>query len=129
MLTHRLPAIRTQPGTNLPTLFTGLAAYYVYTQNSAGRKNPTEQLYGDGTPIPTEYLAHLAKITDEIRVLHKWERGDVLVYDNIIAQHGRQPWQGEQSDRVVYASLFDGDEVPGAYGTADWAQVVQALDG
>ena len=129
VLTHRLPAIRTQPGTNLPTLFTGLAAYYVYTQNSPGRKNPTEQRYGDGTPIPTEYLAHLAKITDEIRVLHKWERGDVLVYDNIIAQHGRQPWQGEQSDRVVYASLFDGDEVPGAYGTADWAQVVQALDG
>ena len=129
VLTHRLPAVRTQPGTNLPTLFTGLAAYYVYSQNNTGRKNHTEQRYGDGTPIPTEYLAHLAKITDEIRVLHKWERGDVLVYDNIIAQHGRQPWQGEQSDRVVYASLFDGDEVPGAYVPADWAQVVQALDG
>jgi hypothetical protein len=52
----------------------------------------------------------------------------VLVYDNIIAQHGRQPWEGEQSDRVVLASLFDGN-VPGAYGGADWAQVVPALEG
>lgn len=129
VLTHRLPAIRTQPETNLPTLFTGLAGYYKYSLSNAGRKNVTQQLYGDGTPIPARYLAHLAKITDEIRVLHKWERGDVLVYDNVIAQHGRQPWQGEQSDRVVYASLFDGKEVPGAYGSADWAQVVQALDG
>jgi alpha-ketoglutarate-dependent taurine dioxygenase len=61
--------------------------------------------------------------------LHKWQRGDVLVYDNTIAQHGRQPWQGEQKDRVVLASLFDGPSVPGAYGDQDWAKVVQALDG
>lgn len=128
VLTHRLPAIRTQPETNLPTLFTGLAAYYKYSLRNAGRKNVTQQLYGDGTPIPAKYLAHLARITDDIRVLHKWERGDVLVFDNIIAQHGREPWRGEQSDRVVYASLFDGEKVPGAYGSANWAQVVQALD-
>ncbi|KAI1360815.1 hypothetical protein F5Y08DRAFT_38736 [Xylaria arbuscula] len=121
MVTHRLPVIRTQPGTNLPTVFTGLASQYT-------RKNAVQQLYGDGTPIPDEYLKRLVAITEEIRVLHRWEDGDVLVYDNIIAQHGRQPWEGEQTDRVIMASLFDGDEVPGAYGDADWAQVMQALD-
>ncbi|KAL6241744.1 hypothetical protein RBB50_011277 [Rhinocladiella similis] len=132
VLTHRLPVIRTQPDTNLPTLFTGLASYWKNLQanvNSGGRRNITTQLYGDGTPIPEKYLAQLAKITDEIRVLHKWEQGDVLVYDNVIAQHGRQPWEGEQKDRVVLASLFDGPSVPGAYGDQEWAQVVQALDG
>lgn len=129
VLTHRLPGIRTQPGTNLPTLFTGLAAYWKRTQlDVEARKNVTSQLFGDGTPIPEKYLAHLAKITDEIRVLHRWEKGDVLVFDNIIAQHGREPWQGEQSDRVIQASLFDGEAVPGAYGFGDWAQVVQALN-
>ncbi|KAI1177129.1 hypothetical protein F4777DRAFT_228207 [Nemania sp. FL0916] len=122
VVTHRLPVIRTQPGTNLPTLFTGLASFYT-------RPNATVQLYGDGTPIPDGYLKWLVEITEEIRVLHRWEQGDVLVYDNIIAQHGRQPWEGEQTDRVVMASLFDGDKVPGAYGDADWAQVVQALEG
>ncbi|RAH75023.1 Clavaminate synthase-like protein [Aspergillus aculeatinus CBS 121060] len=129
VLTHRLPAIRTQPGTNLPTLFTGLAAYWKRWQvNSAARRNDTQQLFGDGMPIPDKYLAHLAKITDEIRVLHRWEKGDVLVFDNIVAQHGREPWQGEQSDRVVMASLFDGAAVPGAYGFGEWAQVVQAAE-
>ncbi|KAI0860213.1 hypothetical protein F4860DRAFT_223822 [Xylaria cubensis] len=134
VVTHRLPAIRTQPGTNLPTLFTGLAALYRdptvdNNPTSAARKKVTQQLYGDGTPIPEEYLKRLVAITNEIRVLHHWEQGDVLVYDNIIAQHGRQPWEGGQTDRVVMASLFDGDKVPGAYGEADWAQVVQALEG
>jgi alpha-ketoglutarate-dependent taurine dioxygenase len=131
ILTHRLPAIRTQPSTNLPTLFTGLAAYYKNSQNQgnkSGRKMNTTQLFGDETPIPEKYLAKLADITDEIRVLHKWQRGDVLVYDNIISQHGRQPWEGEQSDRVVLASLFDG-VVPGRFGKEEWAGVVQALDG
>lgn len=129
VLTHRLPTIRTQPGTKLPTLFTGLAAYYKNVQvNAAARGKAVEQFFGDGSPIPEKYIAHLAKITDDIRVLHKWQQGDVLVYDNIISQHGRQPWEGEQEDRVILASLFDGESVPGAYGSADWAQVVQALE-
>ncbi|PGH08206.1 hypothetical protein GX51_01360 [Blastomyces parvus] len=129
VVSHRLPSIRTQPKTNLPTLFTGLAAYYKNAQVNSKTRNITQQYFGDGTPIDEKYLAHLAKITDEIRVLHKWQEGDVLVYDNVIAQHGREPWEGEQSDRVVLASLFDGESVPGAYSSADWAQVVQALDG
>lgn len=108
-MTHRLPAIRTQPETNLPTLFTGLASYWKMRQgNSVGRNKVTQQLYGDGSVIPYKYLAHLAKITGEIRVLHKWQAGDVLVYDNVVAQHEREPWEGEQSDRVVLASLLMG---------------------
>ncbi|KAM0708305.1 hypothetical protein Q7P35_004956 [Cladosporium inversicolor] len=128
ILEHRLPAIRTQPHTGLPTLFTGLAAYYKNAKVNGAGRNITQQLYGDGTPIPEKYLSHLAKITDEIRVLHKWQQGDVLVFNNVIAQHGREPWEGEQGDRVIMASLFDGDQVPGAYSDADWAQVVQASD-
>jgi len=122
VVTHRLPAIRTQPGTKLPTLFTGLALFHT-------RKTVTKQLSGDGTSIPENYLERLVAITEEIRVLHRWEEGDVLVYENPIAQHGRQPWKGEQGDRVVMASLCDGTEVPGEFGDADWAQVGQALDG
>lgn len=129
ILEHRLPAIRTQPKTGLPTLFTGLAAYYKNAKVNGVGRNITQQLYGDGTAIPEKYLAHLAKFTDEIRVLHKWQQGDVLVFDNVIAQHGREPWEGEQGDRVIMASLFDGEQVPGAYSDADWAQVVQASDG
>ncbi|PVH80151.1 Clavaminate synthase-like protein [Cadophora sp. DSE1049] len=131
VLTHHLPAIRTQPNTNLPTLFTGLAAYYrnLQTNANAARGKVTQQLFGDGTPIPEKYLKKLAEITEDIRVLHKWHRGDVLVYDNVISQHGRQPWGGQQEDRVVLASLFDGGKVPGRWGNQEWAQVVQAHEG
>lgn len=134
LVTHHLPAVRTHPATNLPTLFTGLAAIYKnFVENSnanSGKRNITQQLFGDGTPIPTEYLKKLAEITEDIRVLHKWQQGDVLVYDNVVSQHGRQPWGGKQEDRVVLASLWDG-QTPGKYegSHGDWAQVVQASDG
>ncbi|KAK7696728.1 hypothetical protein SLS64_014276 [Diaporthe eres] len=136
IITHHLPGIRTQPGTNLPSLFTGLAAYWKTREfqrsreetNSNGlakeRGGTMQQLYGDGSPIADRHLARLAAITDELRVLHQWERGDVLVYDNLVAQHGRQGWEGEQGDRLILASMFDGKELPGAYGDADWAQIV-----
>lgn len=87
ILTYRLPATRTQPQGSLPKLFPGLAAYYKNAQAnfSTSRKNVTSQSLGEGTPTPGKYLEILANITDEIRVLHGWERGDVLVYDNVIA--------------------------------------------
>lgn len=127
-VTHRLPALRTQVGTGLPVLFTGLAAYYRNSLTNGTSRNYTQQLFGDGTPIPEHYLAKIADITDDIRVLHKWQEGDVLVFDNVVAQHGRQPWVGGQEDRIVHASLFDG-AIPGAYNDKPWGQVVQALDG
>jgi hypothetical protein len=128
---HVLPAIRTQPGTGLPTLFTSLAAVHsarLRTPDLDRVKAIRPNQYGDGTDIPLKYLDKLVEISDELRVLHKWQRGDVLVYDNRISQHGREPWEGEQEDRRVLASLWDG-ELPGAYGSADFAKVVPALEG
>ena len=131
-VTHHLPVIRTQPGTNLPTFFTAMAAFHKSNRSNVhankSRRAVHRTLYGDGTEIPEKYLDHLIKIIDDIRVLHRWEEGDVTIYDNNISQHGREPWEGEQEDRVVRASLWNNVTLPGAYGFGDWAQVVRPLD-
>lgn len=121
---HHIPALRRQVGTNLPVLFTGLASSYVRSLAGETTSKITTATYGDGSSIPVDELAKLKEITEEIRVLHKWVEGDVLVFDNVIAQHGREPWEGEQGDRVVLASLFDG-ALPGPYGDKDWEKLVQ----
>jgi alpha-ketoglutarate-dependent taurine dioxygenase len=150
---HRLLVVRMQSGTGLPGLFTGLASYWWNRKQQKqedqarrqagesvdgrsakaeqGRSNVTTQLFGDGSEIPEEWLEGLFGITERIRVLHRWEEGDVLVLDNEIAQHGREPWVGEQGDRVVYASLWDAEDVPGRYiyegaQTEGWEGVVRA---
>jgi alpha-ketoglutarate-dependent taurine dioxygenase len=63
----------------------------------------------------------------QISVHHKWQQGDVLVFDNVAAQHGRRPWVGVQSDRIVHASLWDG-AVPLPYGGHEWERLVKPVN-
>lgn len=84
-LQHILPAIRTQPRTNLPAFFPSLAAQYAQYKDTPDHerlKTVERATYGDGSAIPEKYLDVLLRVTLETRVLHKWQRGDVLVYDN-----------------------------------------------
>jgi alpha-ketoglutarate-dependent taurine dioxygenase len=84
-LEHILPAIRTQPRTNIPGFFTSLAAQYAQkkrTPDAERLRTVKDTSYGDGSRIPERYLDVLLRVTEETRVLHKWQRGDVLVYDN-----------------------------------------------
>ncbi|KKZ68631.1 hypothetical protein EMCG_05788 [[Emmonsia] crescens] len=74
----------------------------------------TQQYFGNGTPIAEKYLALLAKITNEIRVLHKWQEDDGM---------------DESPGKGIVRPSSACQSVPGAYDSVDWAQVVQALDG
>jgi hypothetical protein len=50
--------------------------------------------FGDGGAIP---LAALADIRETLRaqtILHRWQKGDILVLDNHLAAHGRAPFSG-----------------------------------
>ncbi|GAA6038829.1 hypothetical protein JCM8097_002916 [Rhodosporidiobolus ruineniae] len=113
-VTHRLSIVRRAPGTGQPIFFGNLASMAALAKkwnalepphlgtDGAYHHLPT---YGDGTPIPTPFLEKLLEVIYDVRVLVKWELGDVLLLDNHLVQHAREPWVG---DRRVLASLWDG---------------------
>jgi alpha-ketoglutarate-dependent taurine dioxygenase len=50
--------------------------------------------FGDGAIIPLEFLERIRAVLKSETVPHRWETGDVLIVDNLLAAHGRMPFSG-----------------------------------
>ena len=71
---------------------------------------PTNTYYGDGAPIPDDVVAHLRDCYRAAARRFDWRRGDVLVVDNMLAAHGREPFSGPRKIAVAMAENYS----PGA---------------
>lgn len=60
---------------------------------------PRTAFYGDGTTIPDAALDHVRAVYSEVSVAFPWQRGDVLLLDNMLVAHGRRPYGGAR--RIV----------------------------
>ncbi|ONI87795.1 hypothetical protein ALI22I_20915 [Saccharothrix sp. ALI-22-I] len=66
---------------------------------------PRNAYYGDGTPIEDEVVELIRNLYQEASVSFGWERGDVLVVDNFLATHAREPFAGDRSILVAMSDL------------------------
>jgi alpha-ketoglutarate-dependent taurine dioxygenase len=64
---------------------------------------PNNTFYGDGASIKREVIDELRKAYDSATVAFKWETGDVLMLDNMLAAHGRKPFSGPRKIVVAMA--------------------------
>lgn len=63
---------------------------------------PQYAYYGNGVEIPEKYLNEITEVHFDQAFTFKWEKGDVLMLDNMLMAHGRMPFKGE---RKVYVSM------------------------
>ena len=59
--------------------------------------------YGDGSEIPFADLESVRAAYRKCEVSFPWRTGDVLVLDNILAMHGRKPFEGDRKVLVAMA--------------------------
>jgi hypothetical protein len=67
---------------------------------------PRNAYYGDGSPIESSVLEEIRATYKEIAVTFDWQKGDVLMLDNILASHGREPFSGPRKILVAMAQLY-----------------------
>ncbi len=58
--------------------------------------------YGDGEIIDVEDLNHIREVSRNCERAFPWQRGDIMVIDNVLTMHGRKPYTG---DRRVLVSM------------------------
>jgi alpha-ketoglutarate-dependent taurine dioxygenase len=106
------PAVAVHPVTGESVWFNHAAFFHVSTieprlraallEQYAEDELPANTYYGDGGPIEPDVLdAIRAAYAAESRCLG-WRRGDVMVVDNLLVAHGREPFTG---DREVVVSM------------------------
>ncbi len=69
---------------------------------------PTNTYYGDGAPVPDEVVAHLRDCYRAEQRRFDWQQGDVLVVDNMLAAHAREPFTGPRKIAVAMAEPSSG---------------------
>ncbi|MBH8561818.1 TauD/TfdA family dioxygenase [Nostoc sp. CENA67] len=64
---------------------------------------PTNTYYGDGSPIEPSVLESLREVYQQAMVTFPWQKGDILMLDNMLAVHGRRPFVGPRQVLVGMA--------------------------
>lgn len=113
-----LPAVIEHPRTGEPVWFNHATFFHVSTLEPTLREGllaefeneydlPTNTYYGDGSPIEPETLEELRDAYRRETVKFTWQAGDILMLDNILAAHGRAPYEGTRRILVGMTDLFN----------------------
>jgi alpha-ketoglutarate-dependent taurine dioxygenase len=95
------PATIRHPKTGEEVWFNQAAGFYAGTSATHGERPRLECTFADGAEIPPEFIERIRSVLEQQEVPHRWQRSDVIILDNILAAHGRMPFQGER--RIMLA--------------------------
>ncbi len=72
---------------------------------------PRHLFFGDGTPIPDEWMAAILAVYDRLEVVFPWQKGDVVLLDNVLVAHGRNPFRAPRKILVAMGEMTSYDDV------------------
>ena len=67
---------------------------------------PRNAYFGDGTPIDVHALSVIRDIYERTQFFFQWEKNDLLLLDNMLFTHGRQPFEGPRQILVGMAREY-----------------------
>ena len=105
------PAVSKHPATGEKVWFNHVAFWHVSSLEPEVREPmlrlfdeedlPYNTYYGDGSPIECSILDDLREAYRQSTVAFAWQKGDLLMLENMLVAHGRRPFEG--SRRILAA--------------------------
>lgn len=59
---------------------------------------PRNVYYGDGSPIEDSVMAEIGAAYQQAQVSFPWQQRDLLMLDNMLVAHARNPYQGDRKN-------------------------------
>lgn len=117
------PAIGVHPKTAEPIWFNQAHVHHISSLESsmrealldvvADRDYPLDinAFYGDGSPIEDSTLDEIREAYHKATVAFPWQKGDILMLDNMLVAHGRSAYAGPRKILVAMAEPFQETEI------------------
>ena len=64
----------------------------------------------DGSPIPDEHMQTILDDYARLEVSFPWQKGDVVLVDNVLVAHGRNPFRGKRKILVALGDMASYDQ-------------------
>lgn len=73
---------------------------------------PRNAHFGDGSRIDEGILNHIRQAYNGETFIRQWRKGDILLLDNMLVAHGRQPFTGQRQILVAMGDAFSKRQRP-----------------
>jgi alpha-ketoglutarate-dependent taurine dioxygenase len=107
------PATAIHPYTGAPVWFNQAHLFHVSNHTDDNRRAllqtfgedllPRHAYYGDGEALEDEVLEAIRTVYDEEKIAFEWRNGDLMILDNMLYSHGRDPYEGPRKVLVAMA--------------------------
>ena len=107
------PAVMTHPSTGDVAWFNHVTFFHLSTLSPLIQRSirssyseedvPNNTYYGDGSPIEDSTIRNLLEAYQAEMVSFRWQKGDVLLIDNILTAHARNSYSGARQILLVLA--------------------------
>ena len=110
------PAVIEHPKTGEWVFFNQIELHHVSCLEPAVRESllsmlglewmPRNVYYGDGSPIEEEVVAEISALYQRTAVRFRWQEGDLLMLDNMLVAHARDPFVGPRKIVVAMGEMI-----------------------
>ncbi|UUC47540.1 non-ribosomal peptide synthase/polyketide synthase [Pseudomonas citronellolis] len=111
------PAIIRHPVTGEASFFNQVQLHHIHCLDPDVREDllamyglermPRNVYYGDGTPIEDAVMELLGELYEACAVRFDWQKGDVILLDNMLAAHARDPYEGPRKIVVAMGDMYE----------------------
>ncbi|MNO24380.1 Linear gramicidin synthase subunit D [compost metagenome] len=115
------PAVIRHPVTGEKTFFNQVQLHHIHCLDPDVREDllalfgearmPRHVYYGDATPIEDEVMQLIGELYEACAVRFDWQKGDVILLDNMLAAHARDPYEGPRRIVVAMGEMIERNQL------------------